>query len=158
MKRIPARVAVGLLLLSCLWALLTGPAALGKGHEGHEAQEALQHAPTDSASIAAGAKPFAKYCVPCHGASGHGDGPAGVALKPRPRDFTSAKNLKAENDGELFEVIKNGGASEKLSPMMPAWGGTLNKTQIWQVVAYIRGFPARDSLEKAHAKKPGNKS
>jgi len=150
MKRIPARVAVGVLLLASLCALLNGPATAGKGHE---AQEVIQHAPTDAASIAAGEKSYAKFCVPCHGATGHGDGPAGAALKPRPRDFTSAKNLKSRNDGELFDVIKGGGASEKLSAMMPAWGGSLNKTQIWQVVAYVRGFPARDSLAKAHATK-----
>ena len=153
MKRIPGSVAAGSLLLTCLCALLIRPAAAGKPKDPHETQEALQHAPTDSASIAAGGKSFAKFCVPCHGAGGHGDGPAGAALKPRPRDFTSAKNLKAGNDGELFEVIKDGGPSEKLSPMMPAWGGSLNKTQIWQLVAYVRGFPARDSLAKAHATK-----
>jgi len=149
MKQTPARVAVGLLLLTWLSAVLSGRASAGKGHE---AQEALQHAPTDSASIAAGEKSYTKYCMPCHGLSGHGDGPTGVVLKPRPRDFTSTKNMKSENDGEVFEVIKNGGTSEKLSPMMPAWGGTLNKTQIWQLVAYVRSFPARDSLAKAHAK------
>jgi len=153
MKRIPGSVAAGSLLLACLCALLIRPAAAGKPKDAHEAQEALQHAPTDSASIAAGGKSFAKYCVPCHGAGGHGDGPAGAALKPRPRDFTSTKNLRSENDGELFEVIKDGGASEKLSAMMPAWGGSLNKTQIWQLVAYVRSFPARDSLAKAHATK-----
>jgi mono/diheme cytochrome c family protein len=136
-----------------LCALLIRPAAAGKPKDAHESQEALLHAPTDSVSIAAGGKSFAKYCVPCHGAGGHGDGPAGAALKPRPRDFTSTKNLKSGNDGELFELIKDGGASEKLSAMMPAWGGSLNKTQIWQLVAYVRGFPARDSLAKAHAKK-----
>jgi len=153
MKRIPGSVAAGSLLLACLCALLIRPAAAGKPKDAHEVHEALQRAPTDSASIAAGGKSFAKYCVPCHGAGGHGDGPAGAALKPRPRDFTSTKNLRSENDGELFEVIKDGGASEKLSAMMPAWGGSLNKTQIWQLVAYVRGFPARDSLAKAHASK-----
>ena len=149
MKQIPARIAVGLLLLAPFGSLLTGRASATKAHE---AQEALQHAPTDAASIAAGEKSFEKFCVPCHGASGHGDGPAGAGLKPPPRDFTLAKNMKSANDGEVFDVIKNGGASEKLSPMMPAWGG-LSKTQIWQLVAYIRGFPARDSLAKANAKK-----
>jgi len=153
MKRIPACVAVGSLLLSSLCALLIRPAAAVKANDAHEKQETLLHAPTDSASIAAGGKSYVKYCVPCHGATGHGDGPAGVALKPRPRDFTSVKDLKSENDGELFEVIKDGGAAEKLSAMMPPWGGTLNKTQIWQLVAFVRGFPARDSLAKAHAKK-----
>lgn len=153
MKRIPGSVAVGSLLLACLCALLIRPAAADKAKDAHEAQEVTQHAPTDSASVAAGGKTFAKFCVPCHGAGGHGDGPAGAALKPRPRDFTSTKNLRSENDGELFEVIKNGGASEKLSAMMPAWGSSLNKMQIWQLVAYVRSFPARDSLAKAHATK-----
>ena len=153
MKPVPARVAVGVLLLSSLCALLIRPAMAGKPNDEHEKQEALLHAPTDSASVAAGQKSYVKFCVPCHGVGGHGDGPAGVALKPRPRDFTSAKNLKSENDGELFDVIKNGGASEKLSAMMPAWGGSLNKTQIWQVVAYVKGFPARDSLARVHAAK-----
>ena len=151
MKPVPARVAVGVLLLSSLCALLIRPVAAGKASDEHGKQEALQHAPTDSASVVAGQKSYVKFCVPCHGVSGHGDGPAGAALKPRPRDFTSAKNLKSGNDGELFDVIQNGGASKKLSPMMPAWGGSLNKTQIWQVVAYLKGFPARDSLAKAHA-------
>ena len=153
MKPVPARVAVGVLLLSSLCALLIRPAVASKANDEHEKQEAVLHAPTDSASVAAGQKSYVKFCVPCHGVSGHGDGPAGAALKPRPRDFTSSKNLKSQNDGEVFEVIKDGGASEKLSAMMPAWGGTLNKTQIWQLVAYVRGFPARDSLAKAHATK-----
>ena len=29
------------------------------------------------------------YCVACHGAEGHGDGPAAAGLKPPPRDFAS---------------------------------------------------------------------
>jgi len=153
MKPVPARVAVGVLLLSSLCALLIRPAVAGKANDAHGKQEALLHAPADSASIAAGQKSYVKFCVPCHGVGGHGDGPAGAALKPRPRDFTSATNMKSQNDGEMFEVIKDGGASEKLSAMMPAWGGSLNKTQIWQVVAYVKGFPARDSLAKVHAAK-----
>jgi len=155
MKRIRARDSVGVLLGVCLCALLAGRPALGKGHDtnAHEAKEALQHAPTDSASVIAGKKVYEQNCVPCHGVTGHGDGSVGAALKPRPRDFTSTKNLKSHNDGELFEVVSNGGASEKLSSMMPAWRGTLDKTKIWQVIAYIRGFPARDSLARAHAGK-----
>lgn len=147
MKGIRAGVA-GLLLAAWASALFAGQSA-----KEHEAREALQHAPVDEASIAAGAKSYANYCVTCHGASGHGDGPAGVALKPRPRDFSSPKNFKSKNDGELFEVVARGGASEKMSPLMPAWSGTLNKTQIWQVIAYVRSFPARDSLARAHAEK-----
>ena len=150
MNRIRAVGVAGLLLAACIGAVIGGRTAHAKGHEEIEAQ---QHAPTDAASIAAGEKSYVKYCVPCHGVGGHGDGPAGVALKPRPRDFSSPKNFKSKNDGELFEVINKGGASEKLSAMMLAWGGTLNKAQIWQVIAYIHTFPGKDSLAKAHAGK-----
>lgn len=146
MKRIRARVAALLLLAASVGTLLRGPMAFGGSHE---QKERLMHAPTDAASIAAGQKIYGQYCVPCHGKEGHGDGPAGVALKPRPRDFGVPKDFKSKNDGEVFEVVNKGGASEKLSTLMPAWGGTLNKTQIWDVIAYIRGFPARDSLAKA---------
>jgi high-affinity iron transporter len=150
MKRIRARAAVLLLLTASAGTLLRGPAAFGGAHE---QKEGAMHAPTDAASIAAGHKIYTQFCVPCHGAGGHGDGPAGVALKPRPRDFNVPKAFKSKNDGELFEVVNKGGASEKLSALMPAWGGTLNKAQIWDVIAYVRGFPARDSLAKAHAAK-----
>jgi mono/diheme cytochrome c family protein len=153
MKRMRAGPAVGLLLAACACALIAGRAASGSAQREHEAKEAQQHAPTDEASIAAGAKSYAKYCVACHGASGHGDGPAAAGLKPPPRDFSSPKNFKMKNDGELFEVVSRGGPSEKLSPVMPAWGGTLNKSQIWQVIAYVRSIPARDSLARANAGK-----
>jgi mono/diheme cytochrome c family protein len=32
---------------------------------------------------------FAKNCVPCHGALGHGDGPAAGTMDPRPRNLSS---------------------------------------------------------------------
>jgi mono/diheme cytochrome c family protein len=120
MKRIRSRAAILLLLAASSTTLLRGPAAFGGGHE---QKEAAMHAPTDAASIAAGRKIYATYCVPCHGTGGHGDGPTGVALKPRPRDFGVPKGFKSKNDGEVFEVVNKGGASEKLSTLMPAWGG-----------------------------------
>src|SRR6185295_9190126 len=33
---------------------------------------------------------FAQLCSGCHGPNGQGDGPAGVALTPKPRNFTDA--------------------------------------------------------------------
>ena len=53
MKPVPARVAVGVLLLSSLCALLIRPVAAGKASDEHGKQEALLHAPTDSASVVA---------------------------------------------------------------------------------------------------------
>jgi mono/diheme cytochrome c family protein len=109
--------------------------------------------PADSASIVAGEKLFMKNCQICHGIGGHGDGPTGVALNPRPRDFTQPSQFKSKNDDEVFQVISKGGAARKLSAAMPPWGPKLKRDEIWQLIAYIRGFPARDSIAKANAPK-----
>ncbi len=46
-------------------------------------------------------------CFTCHGNEGKGDGVAGAALDPGPRDFTN-KGLSAKTDGEFMYVIQNG--------------------------------------------------
>jgi mono/diheme cytochrome c family protein len=69
-------------------------------------------------------------CASCHGASGKGDGPAAVALQPKPADWTSAKVAK-ETDGELFWKISNGRGP------MPPWKH-LPDQERWEIVNYIR--------------------
>lgn len=56
-------------------------------------------------------------CAGCHGAEGKGDGPAGAALNPKPRDLsTGAFALDTDGDGkkgteaDLLNVITNGAA------------------------------------------------
>ncbi len=46
-------------------------------------------------------------CFTCHGNEGKGDGVAGAALDPGPRNFHN-KGLKKKTDGEFMYVIKNG--------------------------------------------------
>ena len=65
--------------------------------------------------VGAAKKSVETNCASCHGASGKGDGPAAVALQPKPADWTSAK-LAKETDGELFWKISNGRGP------MPPWG------------------------------------
>jgi mono/diheme cytochrome c family protein len=83
---------------------------------------------------------YSQYCVTCHGVSGRGDGPAGVSLNPRPRNFTDKSIMDSYTDDYLAKVIKGGGASVGKSPMMPPWGGVLKPEDIQNVIAYIRGF------------------
>jgi mono/diheme cytochrome c family protein len=45
---------------------------------------------------AAGADSFQRYCAPCHGPAGLGDGPVAAALRTRPPDLTA---LARRNDG-----------------------------------------------------------
>ncbi len=120
---------------------------------GAKPQAAAARPAPDSATIAAGEKLFVKNCQVCHGATGHGDGPGSVALNPKPRNFTQPSQFKSKNDDEVFALISKGGAARKLSPAMPAWGTTFKPTQIWQLIAFIRTFPARDSLRRANAAK-----
>jgi mono/diheme cytochrome c family protein len=90
---------------------------------------------------------FTTNCTSCHGDDGKGDGPVGVALNPRPRDFTkaefkfdAAKDGKPGSDAALTNVIKNGAGAYGGSPLMAPWGGTLSDADIQNVIAYIRTF------------------
>jgi cytochrome c553 len=81
---------------------------------------------------------FTTFCVPCHGSAGEGNGPAAAFLNPKPRNFTDGKHMNVRTDAQLVNVIKNGSASEKFSPMMSGFGGVLNDMEIKDIVVYIR--------------------
>jgi mono/diheme cytochrome c family protein len=79
-----------------------------------------------------GAKIFKTNCETCHGPQGHGDGPAGAALDPGPKDLSELQ--KVGSDDYLFWRISEG----KEGTSMVAWKGILTEEQIWQVIAFIR--------------------
>lgn len=97
---------------------------------------------------AEGKTQFQNICASCHGPEGKGDGVAAAALDPKPRDLGNAEIMSKMTDEHLFKVIKEGGASVGLSPMMAAWGGVLNDQQIWDVIAYIRTDLCKCEYEK----------
>lgn len=80
----------------------------------------------------AGAEVFRTNCEMCHGPQGHGDGPAGGSLEPKPGNLAVVQT-KAGDD-YLFWRIHDG----KPGTSMVAWKGILTDEQIWQVVAFIR--------------------
>ncbi|HEY7870230.1 MAG TPA: cytochrome c [Methylomirabilota bacterium] len=86
--------------------------------------------PADKKTVDQGEKVAKINCVSCHGNKGKGDGPASVALNPKPADWTS-KKVQDEPDGELFWKITNGRGP------MPAWRH-LPENDRWAVVRYIR--------------------
>ncbi len=85
---------------------------------------------TDAAG--AGAEVFRTNCEMCHGPQGHGDGPAGQSLEPKPRNLANIQ--AAAGDDFLFWRIHDG----KPGTSMLAWKGILTDEQIWQVVTFIR--------------------
>ncbi len=98
--------------------------------------------PYDAASIAAGAALYGGNCALCHGPAGHGDGPAALAMKPRPADLT-APHLGYHTHGELFWWISHGYPGSA----MPGFAKRLAPDQRWSVVAYLmalsQGYQAR---------------
>ena len=90
---------------------------------------------------AAKGKPvFDQYCMACHGTDGKGDGPAGKALNPKPRDFHDKSLMASMTDEHIYKVVKDGGASMGKSPLMTPWKGTLTDQQIRDVAAYVKSF------------------
>ncbi|MEZ4744197.1 MAG: cytochrome c [Bdellovibrionota bacterium] len=85
-------------------------------------------------------KKYKSFCSSCHGEAGDANAPAGLALNPRPRDFTDAKWQDATTDERIAKVIKEGGASVGLSATMAPWGAMFNDAQIKEMVGFIRHF------------------
>jgi mono/diheme cytochrome c family protein len=79
-----------------------------------------------------GEKVFSANCAMCHGSQGHGDGPAGQSLDPRPKNLAGIQ--AAAGDDFLFWRIREG----KPGTAMVAWKGILSDEQIWQTVSFIR--------------------
>jgi len=79
-----------------------------------------------------GEKAFQTNCQMCHGPQGHGDGPAGQSLDPKPKNLAMLQ--KSVEDDYLFWRINEG----KPGTSMVAWKGILTEEQIWQVVSFIR--------------------
>ena len=84
---------------------------------------------------------FKTRCATCHGEGGHGDGPAAVALNPKPRNYTDPEWQKSVTDEQLKKTIVGGGVSVGKSPLMvpnPDLAG--NEEVLNGLVKIIRGF------------------
>src|SRR6185437_8591130 len=93
--------------------------------------------PADAPGIVAGAAVYADQCAQCHGAGGHGDGPAARDLPVKPADLT-APHLFAHREGDLYWWISQG----RSGGAMPSFAGALSERQRWQVIAFIRARAA----------------
>lgn len=90
--------------------------------------------PPNADSIAAGEGLYQENCLPCHGATGDGDGPVGRTLNPPPADLTLHTQPGVHPDGRLYNWITNGFPDS----VMPAFKDQLTDEERWHLVNYIR--------------------
>ena len=88
--------------------------------------------PAAAATIELGEKLARANCLPCHGASFTGNGPAATALNPKPADWTSTR-VQGQPDGDLFWKISNGRGA------MPPWKH-LGEKDRWALIRFIRSL------------------
>jgi mono/diheme cytochrome c family protein len=91
---------------------------------------------TTTQSLKEASELFQHNCASCHGAKGAGDGVLAKALVTKPANFTEARRMNRETDGELYWKITNGRAP------MPGWM-QLPEHQRWELVNYIRTLARR---------------
>ncbi|MBI3003192.1 MAG: cytochrome c [candidate division NC10 bacterium] len=96
----------------------------------------------------AGRQLYNKWCVPCHGLRGRGDGPLAVSLPVKPGNHADGTRMNGLSDAYLFTIIKQGGQAVQKSQMMPPWGTQLTDQQIRDVIAYVRSLAVPPSTSR----------
>jgi len=96
-------------------------------------------APGDDA-VAEAKKIFDTRCVPCHGATGAGDGPALAGLTPKPANFKSAEWQAKVTDDHIEKIIAYGGMAVGKSAAMPPNPDLDGKPVVPALRSLIRGL------------------
>jgi mono/diheme cytochrome c family protein len=97
-----------------------------------------------------GKKLFAQNCAMCHGPEGHGDGPAGQALNPKPRNLVEGPWKKGGGFIGWFTVLQEGlpgssMASFKHFPKNDRWAlvqfiNSITKAKVQEDPAKVEAF------------------
>jgi mono/diheme cytochrome c family protein len=93
-----------------------------------------------------GEKVFSQNCAMCHGNEGRGDGPAGQALNPRPRNLVDGPWKKGGGYIGWFTVVTDGLAGTSMASFKH-----IPVKDRWAVVQFI------DSITKAKVKEDPKK-
>jgi mono/diheme cytochrome c family protein len=92
--------------------------------------------PPTQESLAIGQRVYTETgCHLCHGVTGRGDGPAGLALRPPPADFR-VHMAAGHTDAQLFTWLSEGMPNTAMPPFMDK----LTVEERWHVLNYIRTF------------------
>jgi len=91
-----------------------------------------------------GQKVYQANCAVCHGKSGMGDGAAGAALNPPPRDLVEGKWTVGGTSEELFTTITKGIDGTSMAAF-----GHIELADRWAIVQYVRSITKNKGKDNA---------
>jgi caa(3)-type oxidase subunit IV len=126
------------------WENLAAKEATARGLGGDDHGDG-DHAEEGGAAEVAEAAPagfsaagsFGTVCATCHGAGGQGDGPAGMALDPKPANFTDPAFWEGRDRARIVTVIRDGAAVVGGSALMAPWGALYTPEQLEEMADYV---------------------
>ena len=83
---------------------------------------------------------YQQFCAPCHGVTGNADGYNAQFLTIPPTKHADKNYVSLRPDDTLFDGIYSGGFMLNKSHQMPPYGHRLKRSQIDELVSYIRNL------------------
>lgn len=108
--------------------------AANAGAEVHEEEVEVVEAGFNATNM------FNLVCASCHGAAGDGSGAAGLALNPRPANFTDPAFWATRDMARVVNVIANGATAVGGSSLMVGWSASFTPEQIQELADYVATF------------------
>jgi high-affinity iron transporter len=87
------------------------------------------------ADSAKGKAIYDAQCLICHGESGGGDGPAGMALRPAPTDLSTKAWWEGRTDATVMASIRQGTPGSSMQAY-----NKMSREDLENLVAYLRSF------------------
>lgn len=123
-----------------------GTAAAGGEPADADVSKAAKPWESSDDMIAHGRHVFLNNCAMCHGQKGMGDGPAGMSLNPRPRNFVEGKWKQGGRSQDLFKTLVVGVPGSSMVSFK-----SLPKNDRWALVHYIRSITQNKVPDDAKA-------
>ena len=98
--------------------------------------EAKLELPKGQLDLSQGRAIYERTCSSCHGATGLGDGSAGVQLTPRPTPIGTSAQMHGVSPAMMYRIVSIGIAGTP----MASFASTLTSEQRWNVVAYVNSL------------------
>ena len=105
----------------------------------------VSQAPAITPDPTRGAPLYAQHCSVCHGATGTGDGPAGMGMTPPPANLRDGERVDRLSLYAIYNTLGLGVEGTD----MPSFADQLDDRQRWDLATYIAGFTANPAAAKS---------